>query len=415
MSDLQKIPRDQLLNRIKDAVLSYGLSDQTVAKYYGATRYLHKFMEENTLENYTQEAGKMFIRFLETNTPLHSVRYLERFKTLIRTLNYILEGLPLRRRRTFRIEYKLPDNEIGNIAKDTIALLETQKLSRGSMYHYSRYLYLFVEYMTVNKISFEKLDANHILQFMDSYHNGVRATCAMAIKKFLEFIYEKGIVHENFAPYLKGYKDERPKPIISYYTPDEIRIIEASIDRTSAIGKRDYAIILLASRLGLRSSDIRKLTFSNLDWDNSLIRLQQYKTKRMITLPLLSDVGEAIIDYVKNGRPKCCCKNVFVSSRRPFTEMETLSTIFGRHILRSGINTVSHHIGGHTLRHSLATSLMQNGTELPIISEVLGHESTDTTMIYLGVNVNALLECAMIVPEVDDSFYTQQGGFLYGR
>lgn len=237
----------------------------------------------------------------------------------------------------------------------------------------------------------------------------------MVIKRFMAYIYEKGLVYKDLSSCLRGYKDERPKPIISYFTPDEVYAIENSVDRTTSVGKRNYAIILLASRLGLRSSDIRKLKFSNLDWDNNLIRLQQYKTKRAITLPLLNDVGNAIIDYVKNGRPECSIKNVFVSSRRPFVEMETISAIFSKHIACSGVNTASHHIGGHSLRHSLATSLMQNGTELPVISEVLGHESTETTMIYLGVNINALLECSMIVPEVDDLFYTQLRGVLYGR
>lgn len=415
MSDLKKIPRFQLMNRIKDAVLFYGLSDKTVGKYCEVACYLCKFMEDNNFEDYTQETGQLFIRFLETKTSLYSARYLERFNTFVRTLNCILEGIPLRRRRTPHIEYKLPNNETGNMAKELITLLRTKRLSNESIYHYTRYLYLFVQYMIVNEVSFKELNENHIFKFMDSYQNGVRATCAMVIKRFMTYIYEKGIVLKDLSSCLRGYKDERTKPIISYYTPDEIGAIETSVDRTTPIGKRNYAIILLASRLGLRSSDIRKLKFSNLDWDNNLIKLQQYKTKRVITLPLLNDVGNAIIDYAKNGRPKCSIKNIFVSSRRPFVEMETISAIFSKHIACSGVSTTLHHIGGHSLRHSLATSLMQNGTNLPVISEVLGHESSETTMIYLGINVNALLECSMIVPAIDDSFYTQQGGVLYGK
>lgn len=162
MSDLQKIPRSQLMNRIKDAILSYGLSDKTVGKYYEVACYLCKFMEDNNIEDYTQDTGQLFIRFLETKTSLYSARYLERFNTFVRTLNYILEDIPLCRRRTPHIEYKLPNNEIGNIAKDLVLLLRTKRLSNGSIYHYTRYLYLFAQYMIVNEVSFKELNEDHI-------------------------------------------------------------------------------------------------------------------------------------------------------------------------------------------------------------------------------------------------------------
>ena len=94
--------------------------------------------------------------------------------------------------------------------------------------------------------------------------------------------------------------------------------IEESIDRSGSIGKRDYAMFLLATRLGLRASDIANLRFIDIDWENDEITITQYKTKKKITLPLLADIGNAIIDYLKYGRPKFTSQQVFISSRAPY-------------------------------------------------------------------------------------------------
>jgi integrase len=191
--------------------------------------------------------------------------------------------------------------------------------------------------------------------------------------------------------------------------------IEGVIDRTGGKGKRDYAMILLASRLGLRASDITRLQFASLNWDINVIILKQHKTKREIILPLLSDIGDAIIDYIKNGRPDNDSKNLFLSLIQPYRpiRVSTLCTIVTNYIYAAGVSPKGRHHGTHSLRHSLATNLLENGTALPVISEVLGHGSTGSTMYYLGVNIKSLLECSQNVPDVPEDFYSQKGGMLY--
>ena len=112
----------------------------------------------------------------------------------------------------------------------------------------------------------------------------------------------------NSSLHIKLRKKER---IPSYYTTEEIKVIENSVSRSSALGKRNYAMILLASRLGLRASDIMSLKFSDIDWDNDLIRLRIQKTGKTIELPLLADVGNAIIDYLRYGRPASTSQTYF--------------------------------------------------------------------------------------------------------
>lgn len=172
---------------------------------------------------------------------------------------------------------------------------------------------------------------------------------------------------------------------------------------------------MLASRLGLRASDIAYLRFSNIDWDKSEISLTQFKTSNPIKLPLLSDVGNAIIDYLQYGRFKSDSQQVFLSCRPPYipaTPSMVCGVIRGL-IENSGITTDGRRHGPHSLRHSLVSNLLENTTPISVISGVLGHESSDTTMIYLRIDITSLKKCVLPIPSVSDDFYMQKGGAFY--
>ena len=164
-------------------------------------------------------------------------------------------------------------------------------------------------------------------------------------------------------------------------------------------GIRDYAIILLIARLGLRSSDVANLRFSNIDWESDRIRLTQVKTGNPLELPLLSDVGEAIINYLKNARPKTESDHVFIRVQPPYTEFRSgaVGALVQEHLLRSGIHLEGRKTGSHALRHSLASRLLEHEIPLPVISEILGHVNTQTTMTYLRIDINELKKCALEV------------------
>jgi integrase len=189
----------------------------------------------------------------------------------------------------------------------------------------------------------------------------------------------------------------------------------ASVERSSSVGKRDYAIILLAARLGLRSSDIANLKFDNILWEQNIIRLAQFKTDKEIELPLLPEVGNAIIDYLKYSRQPSKEPFVFLTVRSPIIPITTggIQRIVGRRFARTAIDTKSRRHGPHSLRHSLAGRLLEQQIALPVISEVLGHENTESTKFYLRVDLTSMRRCALDVPEVSPSFYNQKGGIFY--
>lgn len=226
----------------------------------------------------------------------------------------------------------------------------------------------------------------------------------------------KNIIDGRFIDFFDSYRQPVRERIPSFFTKEEVSQIENSILRSSGIGKRDYAIVLLASRLGLRASDIAGIQFSDIDWDKNSITLKMKKTRKFVELPLLADVGNAIVDYLRHGRPHSNLTHIFLSLQAPYTAAtkELVCGAIDRIVRRSGVNLRGRHHGPHALRHSLASAMLEGGTTIPVISEALGHSSTETTMTYLRIDVKSLLKCALPVPPVPSDFYEQKGGIFYG-
>ena len=162
------------------------------------------------------------------------------------------------------------------------------------------------------------------------------------------------------------------------------RLLKA-VERSSPRGKRDYAILLLASRLGLRLGDIRMLTLDALKWDTAAIEITQSKTGAPLCLPLTEEVGQALIDY-RTGCPQTAHRELFLRAQPPFTPFAADGHFYN--IVKywrelAGIRFRSkQHCGLHSLRHTLATQLLREQTPMHVISEILGHTTTATTMIY---------------------------------
>lgn len=191
------------------------------------------------------------------------------------------------------------------------------------------------------------------------------------------------------------------------WTAEEIRLLLARIDRLSAVGKRDYAMILTTARLGLRVSDLRGLELGDLDWRAKQITIVQHKTGRPLRLPLLDDVGWAIIDYIREGRPETTCPKVFVKHRHPFDAFgcsSSVATRLPRYAARAGIEFPPGQVCGmHSLRGALAVAMIGGGAPIPVVSAVLGHASSDTTQAYcLRFDVERLRDCALDVEDVTE-------------
>lgn len=180
---------------------------------------------------------------------------------------------------------------------------------------------------------------------------------------------------------------------------DLVRKLLVSIDRRTAIGRRDYAILLLLARLGLRAGEVARIELEDIDWNSGLISVHRKGGKRSV-LPLPAEVGTAIVAYLRHGRPQNNnCRRVFLRSRAPvrgFVGPVAITSIVKNNLARAGITAPTK--GAHQFRHGLATDMLRHGASLSEIGELLGHRSPETTRIYTKVDLKALRPLALPWP-----------------
>ncbi len=335
----------------------------------------------------------------------------------LRSIHLLVEFMQtgIIRRRIVKLHEFPLEGEIGNAVGQHLDFLREQRRCESTIRNHRRLLSYFIAGLSqrgINRIC--NITEEVIIDFVDHAQTCKREHF-YAIRQFCSFLHERGLTSTNLSYVLARNNFPQHEKLPSVYSNDEIKRIESSIEQASAVGKRDYAIFLFASRLGLRVSDIASLTWDNIDWDNGKITLYQYKTKVPIELPLLREIGEALVTYARDSRPKSHLKEVFLTAAAPYRPMTRISLngVITRIMQSSGVNLSGRRFGPHSMRHSLASNMLRQGTSLPTISSILGHDSTQTTMEYLRVDIVNLRECVLDIPLVDESFYLQKGGAFY--
>lgn len=173
--------------------------------------------------------------------------------------------------------------------------------------------------------------------------------------------------------------------------------VEKSVNKNVAPGKRDYAILLLASRLGIRAGDIASLKIESLDFENQRIKFVQNKTGNVSDLYMISEVKTALMEYLSTERPISTSDYVFLKSFAPYTEISysVVSYVVKKHMIRSGINISGKKHGPHSLRSSLASSMVNDGVSYESVRKILGHDSPNAIKHYARLDIQTLRNCAL--------------------
>jgi site-specific recombinase XerD len=224
-------------------------------------------------------------------------------------------------------------------------------------------------------------------------------------RTFFRYLYRKGFTKTDLTEKLPVVKANRQFKLPKVWKQEDVLAVLNSIDRGNPVGKRDYAILMLITRYGLRSVDVKTMKLSNLRWKENVIEIVQSKTGNPLRLPLLHDVGWAIIDYLHNGRPPSDYSEIFLTCTvpiRPFgLHSNALNAILAKRIQHAGVRIPGNIPKGmHSLRHTLASVMLANDVELPVISSVLGHLTSEATGIYLHADISRLRECILDPEEV---------------
>jgi site-specific recombinase XerD len=219
-----------------------------------------------------------------------------------------------------------------------------------------------------------------------------------ALRSFFRYLRHRGDIETDLAGCVPSVAYWSLSSLPKALPRDSVERILKSCDRSTSQGRRDYAILVLLARLGLRGCEIRRLNLEDIDWEHGEITISG-KGGRWSKLPLLADVGRAITDYLKHDRPRCATRSLFLTQRAPLGGLRTQCAVYKaveRCIAKAGIDPS--HRGVHRFRHTLAAAMLDNGASLGEIGEVLRHRSVNTTRIYAKVDLLALRKLALPWP-----------------
>ena len=266
---------------------------------------------------------------------------------------------------------------------------------------------LFFNYLIDNNISdLKELNKEILLKYLDNIKNNLlskKISIYWNLKSIFLYLNDSGILKDNFnllIPITKRYKQ---KKLPSCFTKEDseaiINAIKEEVSNTPA-GYRNYAMLLMIMRLGIRKIDVINLKWENINWESNTITFIQSKTKKINTLPLPNDVGEAIIDYIKLERPikiRGNDDNVFIRAKYPLVKLDaglSFNKVIKKALIKCNIPLDKYNkIGTHSFRHSLATELINEQVPVTIIASILGHNNDNSTKTYLEINKKSLALC----------------------
>jgi integrase/recombinase XerD len=220
-------------------------------------------------------------------------------------------------------------------------------------------------------------------------------TCCCELRIFLRYLYRQRVLPKDLSGTVGFPQNYRLSGIPRSITWDQVRIVLEGVDRRSSIGRRDYAILLLLVSYGLRAREVAALTLDDIDWHNNRLRVPERKAGHSTAYPLSNVVGEAIVDYLKNGRPQTQERRIFFRSVAPVAPIDhaAVSTRAGYYLRKAGIQVPRP--GSHTFRHTCVQRLVDADFSFKTIGDYVGHRSPASTQIYGKVAVEALRQVAL--------------------
>lgn len=271
------------------------------------------------------------------------------------------------------------------------------------------YVYLLEKYLVSMNKTFNTFTKENIYDYFSecsklSWGYSRQDRNKFYIKAFLNWTYVNNLTKISGDMVLPKIVWHRKTNIRTYYNQDEVIKLLNAVDIRTKKGKEDYLILCLICYLGLRISDVINLKLSNIDFNENIISIIQYKTTSKLTLPLIDKVKYPLLDYLKNVRPHTTdIDYIFITNEEPYRHKEKLkshSYIVKNYLIKAGVDINGRKHGFHSLRHSFSTFLLNENISLYSISTILGHQDIKTTMEYLDINTSKLKELALEVPYV---------------
>jgi site-specific recombinase XerD len=284
-----------------------------------------------------------------------------------------------------------------------VYLREVRGLARATIVNYVPFIESFLkDRFGDGTLALSHLCASDVVRFVQRQasrlHRKRAKLLTSALRSFLQYVRYRGKTKLDLAAAVPAVANWSMSSIPRAISAEQVQQLLASIDRRTAMGCRDYAILLLLARLGLRSGEVASLDLDNIDWKAGQLSVRG-KSGQRSELPLPAEVGEAITAYLRRGRPQSTSRRVFLRAKAPsrgFRGASGVGSIVRHCLQRAGLDAPTH--GAHQFRHGLATQMLRRGASLDEIGEVLGHHNPQTTTIYTKVDLDALRALALPWP-----------------
>jgi site-specific recombinase XerD len=391
---LRSGPLGAMLGEFCGWLLEQGFSSNTVRKHLTSVGRLNAWLSEEGRQHAHGLSQSDVDRFLEAHRSC-----LQRVRGSIRRFVEYLSQKGL--------FDPLPANPPHHaVLDDYLAWMREQRhAAEGTLDKRRRSVKQFLEWLGVDATPEElsQLSAERIESFFLDYasETGLWARRSMqaGLRTFLGFCFHKGYVPHHLqhaVPRLRAYRLAR---VPHGLRPMQAQAIVESVDRGTDMGRRDYAILTMLHTYGVRGCQIRGLQLNDIRWSHDQILFRATKRGKDCLFPLTQQVGESLLDYLQNVRPRCAFPEVFLTCQaphRPLARPSTLSSIVRKYVHRAGVEAPRK--GSHLFRHTLATRLVGEGQSLKTVADVLGHRRLSTTFIYTKVDFPALSQVALEWP-----------------
>lgn len=406
---MQKLLLTELIHNLEQELLRLGYSQRSMRFYGRRWRSLLQFAKERGELFYSEQLG---IDFVEKHFNIFEKDENRRLSgSDVQELHVIRMIGDFQLRRTISPRYSNHKNILTNssfiaLRNQFQSYCENKGYSKSTTYNHTQKSVRFMGYLASQNIANCKeinlpLIHAYIKTLIGQANETIRQE-AYCLRTFLRFLLETGDIQADFAAKIPTIQIRKQTHIPSVWTKDELQKLIAAIDRGSPTGKRDYAIILLACCLGMRVSDIKNLKKEDFHWEEKKLIFTQSKTKTPLSLPLTPEVGWAVIDYLKYGRPNIDSPYLFVKHMAPFgpfAEGSHFYELIKKYMKLAHLSMLNRKRGMHSLRHTMASMLLEQNTPLSTISNFLGHVDTNSTAVYLKVGIQKLKECALTFEE----------------
>lgn len=391
-----------LIATVTEELYRIGYSPATIPRFNLVWQKLQLYGDSKSLDYFSEELGENFLKEFFNYPSKYDTKFPYQSRIAVRAIrmlgDYQLYGIILRKRKQQQPD---PPEEFLKSIREFVSYSYNECGNAASTVNRKVFIIrYFLEIMvSYNLKNCNEMRKNHIIDAVKSLVVLNKSTFNRyieSIRVFLRFLYKYEYTKEDLQVFLPKTYEILERKIPTVWSREEVEKLLSSVDRGNPCGKRDYAILLIVAKLGLRDSDICNLKLENFNWQTNRIEFSQYKTKQLVSLPLFSDIGWSVIEYLKNGRPITDSQYLFIRQIPPYEKLVSTYAILQRYLALAEIKTAPDRPHGmHVLRHALACRLLEEQIPIEVISQVLGHANITSTQDYLHVDINALRKCAL--------------------